>query len=430
LREDGHIMADLSRVLQKIFGTSGGSTEFGQIGSDAAGSPTTTKDLTTIQALSQFEGGLFDITADAAEPPRIEDLNALYFLITSQLSYLFQKGIPEWIATENYYGTKSIVQVAGAIYRSVTDSLNQNPTTDDGTYWELISDSAMTMQTKVAIEKSHYLLETFSLPDLRDPSAWDADNPDDYFPAKCLTSIDTYEDISSTVFPDAVAALRAIKTIFKDGLTGEITDPVVTGWAIASNVATLTFQNDADHIAFLAALLEDEVQHGSYTNWRTVTLASAIGSISAGVYAITNVNSSTRTITFSFTGSDGSGSVTSSATFYAYRTTSSTTARLFSAKGLSLMGVNDANGYFVAGGLRRRGYFQGHGTKIRYDGNAGSDSSMLGSSGLGTSLDGSTTGAASVIESDTVNGDPRFAKETHSPAISVHLYMHMGSYIS
>ena len=423
-------MADLSRVLQKIFGTSGGSTEFGQIGSDAAGSPTTTKDLTTIQALSQFEGGLFDITADAAEPPRIEDLNALYFLITSQLSYLFQKGIPEWIATENYYGTKSIVQVAGAIYRSVASSINQNPTTDDGTYWELVSDSAMTMQTKVAIEKSHYLLELFTLPDLRDPSAWNPASPDDYFPAKCLTSIDTYEDISSTVFPEAVAALRAIKTIFKDGLTGEISDPVVTGWAIASNVATLTFQNDADHIAFLAALLEDEVQHGSYTNWRTVTLASAIGSISAGTYEITNVNSSTRTITFSFTGSDGSGSVTSSATFYAYRTTSSTTARLFSAKGLSLMGVNDDNGYFMAGGMRRRGYFQGHrhlplspATEFfaRSAGSANLPSSNATAAAVSTTGDPTTDGT---------NGTPRVGKETHGPALTVHLYMHLGRYVA
>ena len=189
-------MADLARVLQKIFGNTGGSTEFGRIGSDAAGSPTTTKDLATIQALSQFEGGLFDITADAAEPPRIEDINALYYLITSQLSYLFQKGIPEWIATENYYGTKSIVQVSGAIYRSVASSLNHNPTTDNGTYWQLVSDSAMTMQTKVAIEKSHYLLELFTLPDLRDPSAWNKASPNSYFPAKCLTSIDKYEEIS------------------------------------------------------------------------------------------------------------------------------------------------------------------------------------------------------------------------------------------
>ena len=112
-------MALLPRVLQEIFGSTGATSEFGEIGSQAAGSATTTKDLATIQSLSQFLEGLYSITNSAGEPPRIQDLNSLYLLITSQLKYLFQEGIAEYSSAEDYY-TGSICQVAGVLYTSKT----------------------------------------------------------------------------------------------------------------------------------------------------------------------------------------------------------------------------------------------------------------------------------------------------------------------
>ena len=112
-------MAKLDRVLQKIFGSSGGGSEFGQIGSLAAGSPTYSKDLDTIQALTQYLEGLFALTNSGAQPPRIQDINSLYLLFSSQLKYLFQAGVPEWITTEEYY-IGSICQVAGVLYTSKT----------------------------------------------------------------------------------------------------------------------------------------------------------------------------------------------------------------------------------------------------------------------------------------------------------------------
>jgi len=132
-------MAKLSRVLQKVFGSSGGSSEFGEIGSLAAGAAVYSKDLDTIQSLSQFLEGLFALTASGAEPPRIQDLNSLYLLITSQLKYIFQAGVPEYIATEEYY-IGSICQVAGVVYVSQsgtngTPNTGNDPATDDGTNW-------------------------------------------------------------------------------------------------------------------------------------------------------------------------------------------------------------------------------------------------------------------------------------------------------
>jgi len=138
-------MAEIVRKEQKIFGESGGTSEFGQFGSDAAGTPTTTKDLDQIQALSQFAGGWYDATANAAEPPRIQDRNGLDYLMTTQLAYLLQKGVPEWLdsATQRYYAGKSIVSRSDGIYMAILgdDSTNINAQKDPATeplWWSLI----------------------------------------------------------------------------------------------------------------------------------------------------------------------------------------------------------------------------------------------------------------------------------------------------
>lgn len=285
---------------------------------------------------------------------------------------------------------------------------------------------------KITVERGLPLGMIYALPDRRPLVGWSVATVDTYFPGLCLTSIDSYTDISETNAPDAVPWLRGLKTIFKDGLTDEISSPVVIAWAIASNVATLTFQNNANHIAFLTALAEDNTHHGSYTGWRSVTLNTVIGTIDAGTYAITNVNASARTVSFAYTASDGGASGTWAADFYAYRVAgSTTTARVFSAKGLSLVGVNDINGYFVSGGLRRRGYFQGH----WHDRPAGYDSFYGGKAGelnftVGTLPLGNSAHSTSWPVNDGINGTPRYAKETHSPALSVHLYLHLGRYVA
>jgi hypothetical protein len=134
-------MAKLSRVDQKGFGETGGTSEFGAFGSDALGTPTTTKNLATIQSLAPFLQGLYAATASANEPPRIQDFNGLFLLLFSQLRYIFQNGIPEWISTAEYYDGVSFVQVDGVTYRSTygtdgTPNVNHTPVGDDGTYWE------------------------------------------------------------------------------------------------------------------------------------------------------------------------------------------------------------------------------------------------------------------------------------------------------
>ncbi len=279
-------------------------------------------------------------------------------------------------------------------------------------------------------ERSREVGEIFAILDQRLPIEWSVANELTHFPALCLTNFAIKSDISDANWPDLVPYLRGIRTVFKDGLSGQITTPGVTAWAIVSNVVTLTFTNDADHIALLTALSEDQVIHGSFTNWRTITLAGTIGSITAGTYAITAISPASRTVSFSFTAANASGSGAFTVEFYTHRIAgSSTTARVFAAQGEALHGVNDANGYFVAGGLRRQGYFQGH-EHDQYQpaggavvpGWAGGAGSTRGALGSNTQIGSPKT--------DGTNGTPRTAKETNSPALSVHLYIHGGRYVA
>lgn len=123
-------MAKLDRVQQKIFGETGGTDFFGQIGADQTGTETKTKNLVTIQALTQYLEGLSAITNSGSEPPRLEDFNSLFLLITTQLAYLFQEGIPDYNADTPYY-VNSLAKESGRIYRSLTGTVGppDNPNT-------------------------------------------------------------------------------------------------------------------------------------------------------------------------------------------------------------------------------------------------------------------------------------------------------------
>ena len=140
-------MGKLARVIQRVFGEDGGAGEFGEFGSNAASPPgTTTKDLTDIQSLSQYLDGWYAATANAGEPPRIQDRNALDLLFSSQLKYLFQNGIPEWLddSDQLYYADVSFVTRSGSIYQAIKgdDGANTNAEKDPLTeplWWKLVS---------------------------------------------------------------------------------------------------------------------------------------------------------------------------------------------------------------------------------------------------------------------------------------------------
>ncbi len=121
-------MSKLSRVFQKLFGGSGSSGNFGVFGSLAASSPTTTKNITSIQALPAWDNGWQDeVVGDFV--PALEDMNSLCYVTFYQLCYLLQQGIPEYDASTTYY-IGSYINIDGQLYISkVNDNVGNSPST-------------------------------------------------------------------------------------------------------------------------------------------------------------------------------------------------------------------------------------------------------------------------------------------------------------
>jgi hypothetical protein len=283
---------------------------------------------------------------------------------------------------------------------------------------------------RITKENGKELGELYFLQEKKSPVGFSVANQDTYFPGFCLTSFDSVATLAAANYPLLVPWLRARKQIFMEGLTGELTALPITNWAIAANVVTLTASNTAANIAWMNALIEDKNVHGSYTNWRTVTLASAIGNVTAGTYAITEVDSVNRYIKFALTAGNASGSITASVEFYPFRIAGSdTTAREFSMRGLSISGQGDGN-FYMLNGLRRRGFMQGHIHDEKGGEGAGSTKRIVvDSSGTATPTTAVNSPTTNPI-SDGVNGTPRTGLETHSPLASSHIYRHAGRYIA
>lgn len=151
-------MAKISRITQIIFGSQApgsGVGTIGKFGSLAAGNPLASTDLTVIQSLGAWaKGWLFATVGNNG--PELEDMNAFCFVVTTQLAYVLQQGIPEWDAGTTYY-IGSVVNSSGAIYKSLADG-NLNHALTDTAWWTLsglntknvsFADSPVTMDPAV-----------------------------------------------------------------------------------------------------------------------------------------------------------------------------------------------------------------------------------------------------------------------------------------
>jgi hypothetical protein len=134
-------MASLPRKTQKIFGSDGMTSPTGilpKFGSLKAGAVAWSNDPDVIQELAAYAAGFAAATIPVGgEPvPAMQDFNALHFLATRQLAYLFDKGMPEW-DTGTTYGNNSFCQASGVIYRSIQDDNLGNDPTSTPLYWTL-----------------------------------------------------------------------------------------------------------------------------------------------------------------------------------------------------------------------------------------------------------------------------------------------------
>lgn len=126
-------MTAIPRRLQKIF--AGGLTPSGNVaefGSLAAGAPAYSGDPDDIQTPAWLNGLTAALVGNRS--PAVQDLNGLFLVITQQLAYILQAGIPEWDVDTEYF-TDGMCRVAGSIYVSLTDNNTGNNPTSDTTNW-------------------------------------------------------------------------------------------------------------------------------------------------------------------------------------------------------------------------------------------------------------------------------------------------------
>lgn len=130
-------MSKLTRKDQKIFGETAGGESISVFGSLAANNPAYSTDPDQIQS-AEYSGGWESAVIGQASPA-MEDRNALDYLFSRQLSYLYQTGIPAYSATDTYY-KGSIVSFysteddALKLYYSIVDD-NTGNSLEDATKW-------------------------------------------------------------------------------------------------------------------------------------------------------------------------------------------------------------------------------------------------------------------------------------------------------
>ncbi len=140
-------MPALPRKTQKIFGSA--LTPAGNVavwGSLQAGAAAFSDDPDQIQSLANFLQGLNGAVV-GNRSPAMEDLNGLFLLVTKQLAYLFESGIPEWDPDTTYF-TSGFVRIGDVVYISIIDdNLNNDPTSDTNSWKTLKSTLAPTGST-------------------------------------------------------------------------------------------------------------------------------------------------------------------------------------------------------------------------------------------------------------------------------------------
>lgn len=126
-------MPKITRATQQIFGSNAPGTQITAFGTAKTANPVYTTDPAQLQTAASALG--WDAAIESDKAPFEEDTNGLCYLMTRQLAYLYQQGIPEWDAGTTYYQNSQCSVVQDGILvikRSLTDNnIGNDPTTDN-----------------------------------------------------------------------------------------------------------------------------------------------------------------------------------------------------------------------------------------------------------------------------------------------------------
>ena len=131
-------MPSIPRKTQKIFGGSltpaNNVAVYGSLAAGAPAYPSTITDLAAIQSAAWLQGLTPALIGNRS--PALEDLNGVFLVLSQQIAYLLQSGIPEWIATETYW-IGQIVRFPGTALcftSTVNNNLGNDPSTDSNNW--------------------------------------------------------------------------------------------------------------------------------------------------------------------------------------------------------------------------------------------------------------------------------------------------------
>jgi hypothetical protein len=116
-------MSKITRKFQRIFtGDVPANNTIAQFGSLKAGTPTYSDDPAVIQNLAAWGAGWSGATVTNSAPA-LQDMNALFYVLSRQLAYLMQEGVAEWDATTIYFTGSLAYDGAHNIYQCLDDNV-------------------------------------------------------------------------------------------------------------------------------------------------------------------------------------------------------------------------------------------------------------------------------------------------------------------
>lgn len=142
-------MAKLPRITSNQFAESAGIAQIGVFGSFAEGSPTFTTNAATAQSLSNWLEGWF-AAIEGSSNPAIEDMNAMGFVLSYLISYIYQAGVAEWDSGTTYYMGSLAQDGGGNLYVSIADG-NINHPLSNPTYWSLPGNTSRTLTASTTL---------------------------------------------------------------------------------------------------------------------------------------------------------------------------------------------------------------------------------------------------------------------------------------
>jgi len=205
---------NLTRKYNKLFAASGGS--IGQFGSAQALAPNLSTDPEVLQALSAYDNGWNDAVISGNKRPPLEEMNGIDYVTSYQLSYLLQKGFPEWQSQTDYYIDDLSRPVADTkIYKSIVNNNIGNALTDI-TKWQLLGD----------------LADLGVIPNLKTAAFEDIGTTDGTVPL-----ISTGDKLSNSLLENATTILPGIIQISTDAeVFNKNSSKAITGLSLYNNI--------------------------------------------------------------------------------------------------------------------------------------------------------------------------------------------------